>query len=102
MADTAAEEQGKIRFVGIVIDVQNGSYEPDEEMVTTAKLIEEEQGTTYPCIMLCKDFEPLMEQLSAVPCYLIVDKNGEPVTGLVIAAREQSKWEEAFNALLAE
>ena len=53
----------------------------------TAKLIEEEQGTTYPCIMLCKDFEPLMEQLSAVPCYLIVDKNGEPVTGLVIAAR---------------
>ena len=91
-----------VGFVGIVIDVQDEDMTSDPEQVKTAKLIEEEQGTTYPCLQMSKEWDPLISQVMAIPCYLVVDSKGEPVTNLIIAARDQSDWEEAFDALLAE
>ena len=91
-----------VGFVGIVIDVQDEDMTSDPEQVKTAKLIEEEQGTTYPCLQMSKEWDPLISQVMAIPCYFVVDSKGEPVTNLIIAARDQSDWEEAFDALLAE
>lgn len=91
-----------VQVVGIVSDVyQNSDGSFDQDQIDTAQEIVTQTGAEYTHLLSSADLESsLLQQVSAVPTTVFVDKNGSQVGETYVGARSGDDWKQIIDGLL--
>jgi hypothetical protein len=91
-----------VQVVGIVSDVyQNSDGSFDQDQIDTAQEIVTQTGAEYTHLLASADLESsLLQQVSAVPTTVFVDKNGSQVGETYVGARSGDDWKQIIDGLL--
>lgn len=88
--------KGDIGFIGICGDAT------DSESAAHAKKIIDKSGDTYTNLMNFDQVTDIMGDMQFIPCSIIVDSTGKPLSGQLVGSEGNDKYSAAIDAALAK